>query len=92
MADTQLGLHSPGDQIFIFYGLGLIIFGLFLVNIFSAFRQRLPVKRVIFSLFSEVANANKLESILRYILLFLLAIVFMVLFLDIGVNGMQLSH
>ncbi|MGH1428839.1 MAG: hypothetical protein ACRBEE_12920 [Arenicella sp.] len=83
---------TVGDQVYIYYVLVAVIFGLLLVNLTSALRQKLTVKGIVFSFFSEVVGGNKIENNIRILLLFLLAISFMVLAIDIVVNDMQLPN
>jgi hypothetical protein len=81
---------SVGDQIYIYYVLVTALLGLFAVNVSSAFRQKLSVKKLVLSLFREVTGADSVENAIRNVFLSLLAISFIILVIDISANGMQL--
>jgi len=87
---TDIWPFVPGQQREIFYVTGLAILGLMALNVYSAFRQRLPVQKVLAAFFSEISTTSKIERYTRIVLLCWLVLGFLVLVLDTQVNGMQL--
>jgi hypothetical protein len=87
---TDIWPFVPGQQRAIFYVTGLAILGLMALNLYSTFRQRLPIQKVIAAFFSEIGTANKVERCIRVVLIGWLVIGFLVLVLDAQINGMQL--
>ena len=81
-----------GQQIYILYFGCLAVFGLIVLNLFTALRQKLPVQKVLSGIFNEIETQNKTEKILRIVLLNFLWISFFVLVIDTQVNGMQIIN
>ncbi|HEY7656377.1 MAG TPA: hypothetical protein VH881_05875 [Burkholderiales bacterium] len=81
---------TPGQQHAIFYVTGLSIIGLIALNIYSALRQGMPILKVMSGLFMEIPNASASEKRIRLVLLGFLLLGFLVLIVDIQVNGMQM--
>ena len=80
----------PGQQHLIFQVTGLSIVGLIALNIFSALRQRMPIHKVMSGLFVQISTASAIEKRLRLALIVFLLLGFLVLVLDIQVNGMHM--
>ena len=87
---SEIWPFVPGQQHLIFDVTGIAVIGLIALNIFSALRQRLPIHKVISGLFVEIPNASTIEKRLRLVLIGFLLLGFLVLVLDVQVNGMQL--
>lgn len=87
---TEIWPFAPGQQRAIFNVVGLAIFGLIALNVYSAHRQRVPIQRVLAAFFAEIGTANRAEKWIRVLLIGWLLIGFLVLGLDVQVNGMQL--
>ena len=87
---TDIWPFVLGQQHAIFRVAGLAIIGLIGLNVYSALRQRLPIRDVIAALFSEVGAASKAEKWVRLALIGWLLVGFLVLLLDIQVNGLQI--
>ena len=83
---------SVGHQKLILNISGFFIIGLIILNLFSALRQDLPLRKVISVIYTETSNFNKIEKAMRVLLITLLITWFIVLFIDIQVNGMQLIN
>lgn len=81
-----------GQQIFILYFGCLAVFGLIVLNVFTAFRQKLSIQKVLSGIFNEIETQNKTEKILRLVLLNLLWVSFFVLVIDTQINGIQIIN
>jgi hypothetical protein len=80
----------PGQQHLIFKAAGLGVMGLLALNLFSAWRQRMPVQKLVAALFTEVSTQSRVERYLRNALLGWVLLDFLALVLDVQINGMQL--
>ena len=80
----------PGQQHLIFDVTGIAIVGLIALNIVSALRQRMPIKKVVSGLFVLTPNATVVEKRVRLALMGTFFLGFIVLLVDIQVNGMQI--
>ena len=89
---SEIWPFAIGHQELIFNFSGAAVIGLILLNIFSAFRQRLPIQKVLSGLFVEIGTQNKIEKILRVLLITLLLTGFITLIIDTQANGMQLVN
>ena len=89
---SEIWPFAVGHQKFIFNFSGAAVFGLILLNIFSALRQHLPIQKVLSGLFVEIGTQNKIEKNLRILLIVLLVTGFIALIIDTQVNGMQLVN
>jgi hypothetical protein len=87
---TEIWPFVPGQQRAIFNVTGLAIVGLLALNVYSAFRQGLPIQKVLAAVFSETGNFTKVEKCIRVVLLAWLLIGFLIVGLDIQINGMQI--
>jgi hypothetical protein len=87
---TDVWPFAPGQQHMIFYVTGLSIVGAIALNIFSAWRQGMPMLKALSGLFVEIPNASVTEKRIRLILLAFLLLGFLVLIVDIQINGMQM--
>jgi len=81
---------DKGQQLLIFHTGGIVIYSLIALNMISALRQKLPLKTILFSMFSGVSIKNNMEKKIELLLSILLAICFLILVFDTQINGMQL--
>jgi hypothetical protein len=87
---AELWPFVPGQQHLIFKAAGLGVIGLLGLNLFSAWRQRLPPERLLAALFIEVNTQSRNERLIRYALIAWLLLGFFALVLDVQINGMQI--
>ena len=87
---AELWPFVPGQQHLIFKAVGLGVMGLLALNLFSAWRQRMPVQKLVAALFTEVSTQSRGERYIRYALLGWVLLGFLALVLDVQINGMQL--
>ena len=87
---TDVWPFAPGQQHMIFYVTGLSVVGAIALNFFSARRQGMPILKVLSGLFVEIPNASVTEKRIRLVLLAFLLLGFLVLMVDIQINGMQM--
>ena len=87
---SQIWPFVPGQQHLIFRIAGLSIIGLIALNLISALRQGLPVGSVLSGLFVQVPTSNAIERRIRFVLIAFSLVCFLVVVLDIQINGMQL--
>ena len=80
----------PGQQKSLFLIPGFAVIGLIALNIISALRQKLPIKKLAASPFSDVTKKNKVETIIGVVLYVILVLGFFVVVIDTQVNGNQI--
>ena len=80
----------PGQQESIFQIAGFAIIGLIIINIVSTIRKKLPISKVMYSLFTYVPNQNKTEKTIGKILYVLLILGFFATVIDVVINGNQI--
>jgi len=87
---NEIWPFAVGQQHLIFNVSGLAVLGLIGLNFFSAIRQKSSIQKVVASIFVASKKLSKTEVVLRAVLLGLLVISFLLLIIDVKVNGMQL--
>ena len=87
---TEIWPFVPGQQHMIFNITGLGIVGLIVLNIVSALRQRMPIHKVMSAMLVQIPTSSAMEKRLRVALIGFLLLGFLVLVIDIQVNGMQM--
>ena len=87
---AELWPFVPGQQHLIFNVTGLGVIGLLVLNLFSALRQRMPTQKLLAAVFTEVSTQSRGERYIRYVFITWLVVGFLVLVLDIQINGNQI--
>ncbi len=80
----------PGQQELIFQITGVAVVGLLALNIYIALSQRLSLRTIASSLFTEVGRPTKVQSVLRILFLCWIVLGFFFLIVDVVVNGNQI--
>ena len=89
---NELWPFTVGQQRLIFNATGTAIIGLILLNVISAIRQSLPLKKVLLGVFVGIDSLSKTERKIRLLLIIFSLIGFLVLVLDMQINGVQLVN
>ena len=80
----------PGHQEFIFQLTGAAVVGLIVLNVCIALSHEISLRSVISSCFTEVGRPSRIQRALRVVLLGWLVLGFVVLVVDVRVNGIQI--
>ncbi len=87
---AEIWPFAPGQQHMIFNVAGSAVIGLIALNVYSAVRQRLPLQKVLSGFFVEIGTSSGVEKRIRFVLMAWLLLGFLVLVLDVQVNGNQI--